>query len=254
MFRGYPIERLIDAGYGPVAAAHVGASYRRPRRSGYPSGNLLPDRGRGPHHHRGLRPRPLARSRHPGTRRHRSRRCTRVRLQLRVRDRPLIPATPRQNVANREPPADTHPQSPPVTLLSLSRDLFAAVFDEALDLVCRDERDVAGDRPLERRRRRGVLEGVRNVVTPESAGDERPREGVAGADRVDGVGLGRRGRGRRCRASRPRPPRRARTTTVVKSYCEPSLWRAGADRPRTRGRSARRGRRSRGRRSPETAS
>ncbi|MFB1063780.1 lysostaphin resistance A-like protein [Natrinema sp. H-ect4] len=43
MFRGYPIERLIDAGYGPVAAggltwalftvAHVG--------SGYPSGNLL---------------------------------------------------------------------------------------------------------------------------------------------------------------------------------------------------------------------
>jgi len=76
-----------------------------------------------------------------------------------------------------------------VTLLSLSRDLFAAVFDEALDLVCRDERDVAGDRPLERRRRRGVLEGVRNVVTLESAGDERPREGVAGADRVDGVGL-----------------------------------------------------------------
>ena len=58
----------------------------------------------------------------------------------------------------------------------------SALGNDRVDFVFGDQRDVAGDRPLERRRRRGVLEGSRDVLAVETAGDERASKGVAGTD------------------------------------------------------------------------
>ncbi|ELY81330.1 hypothetical protein C486_07609, partial [Natrinema gari JCM 14663] len=76
--------------------------------------------------------------------------------------------------------------SPSHGLGNLPRNVLALVFDDGFDFLGGDERDITGDRPFERRGRRGVLEGGRYVVAVETTRDERAGEGVAGADRIDG--------------------------------------------------------------------